>query len=124
MDRTEDLKEALEKANSLGQEALEETVAEANRRWEAEQPFSKAAQSDRWIGGWMMAEFECSKSVAMSHVKDWVRTGYVIQKWCKPLRNNGLKGHRDHVRDHAETMQKKTVGGVVSMVSVRDRDHD
>ena len=93
MDRTEDLKEALEKANSLGQEALEETVAEANRRWEAEQPFSKAAQSDRWIGGWMMAEFGCARSIANAYIKDWISKGYLFQEWCKPIRRNGLKGH-------------------------------
>jgi len=93
VDRTEDLKEALEEANTLRQEALEETVAEANRRWEAEQPFSKAAQSDRWIGNWMIKQFGCSKSVAKNHVKEWIGTGYLIQEWCKPLRNNGLKGH-------------------------------
>tara|TARA_Y100000294_G_scaffold107222_1_gene99527 strand:+ start:55 stop:1248 length:1194 start_codon:yes stop_codon:yes gene_type:complete len=93
VDFTEDLKEALEKSNTLGEDALTETVAEANRRWEAEQPFSKAVQSERWIGAWMMKQFGCSRSVAKAHVKDWIGTGYLIQEWCKPLRNNGLKGH-------------------------------
>ena len=40
-----------------------------------------------------MKQFGCSRSVAKAHVKDWIGTGYLIQEWCKPLRNNGLKGH-------------------------------
>ena len=93
MDRTEDLKETLEQANTLRQEALEETVAEANRRWEAEQPFSKAVQSERWIGHWMMSQFGCTRAVALAHIKDWVFKNYLYQEMCKPLRRNGLKGH-------------------------------
>ena len=93
LDATELLKEALEQASTLGQDALEETVSEANRRWAAEQPFSKAVQSDRWIGAWMMGRFGCTRGIAMAHIKEWVLTGYLVQEWCKPLRSNGLKGN-------------------------------
>jgi len=93
LDATELLKEALEQASTLGQDALEETVAEANRRWAAEQPFSKAVQSERWIGHWMMSQFGCTRAVALAHIKDWVFKNYLYQEMCKPLRRNGLKGH-------------------------------
>ena len=93
LDATELLKEALEQASTLGQDALEETVSEANRRWAVEQPFSKAPQSERWLGAWMMSQFGCTRGVAMTHMKEWISRGYLIQEWHKPLRSNGLRGN-------------------------------
>ena len=93
LDATELLKEALEQASTLGQDALEETVTEANRRWAAEQPFSKAPQSERWLGAWLMGQFGCTRAVAMAHVKEWILRGYLVQEWHKPLRSNGLRGN-------------------------------
>ena len=93
LDATEQLKEALETANTLDQDALDDCVAEANRHWEAKKPWSKAVQSDRWMGRYMMKQFGCSKQVATNHIKEWISLGYLIQEWCPTLRSNGLKGH-------------------------------
>ena len=93
LDATELLKEALEQASTLSPDALDETVTEANRRWAVDQPFSKAVQSERWIGAWMMGQFGCTRAVAVAHIKEWLFKGYLFQEMCKPLRRNGLKGH-------------------------------
>jgi len=93
LEATEQLREALEQAATLDDSALDETIAEANRLWEIEKPFSKAAQSDRWVGRWMMERFGCARPVAHNHIKDWISRGYLIQEWCTPIRRNGLRGH-------------------------------
>jgi hypothetical protein len=92
IDCSEQLAEQIEEANTLPTSAMHDTVLEATVRWDRGQPFSKAPQSDRWIGAWMMHQFKCSKPVALKYLREWVGRGELIQEWCKEIRSNGLKG--------------------------------
>lgn len=92
IDCSEQLAEQFQEANTLPSGAMHETALEATVRWDRGQPFSKAPQSDRWIGAWVMHQFKCSRPVAIKHVKEWVMRGELVQEWCNGIRSNGLRG--------------------------------
>ncbi len=92
IDCSEQLAEQIEEANTLPASAMHDTVLEANLRWSRGQPFSKAPQSDRWIGAWVMHQFSCRRGVALKYVREWVSRGDLVQEWCKEIRSNGIRG--------------------------------
>jgi hypothetical protein len=93
LDATSDLGQAITEKNTLGEQQLEETVAEINVRWDAGEPFSLAPQSDRWIGSWMMGRFDVKKPVVRKYLGEWKDKGYFKQVYVTKLKSKGLRGN-------------------------------
>ena len=91
-DTTRDLGIAITEKNTFTEDQLMITVNEVNRRWERGEPFSRAANTDRWLGGWMIGKFQSSKPVVKKYIQQWISEGHIKQERHHGIRANGLRG--------------------------------
>mgnify|MGYP003135443262 CR=1 FL=1 len=89
---TDRVADALDGAGRLNGDQLSETFKEINARWDAGSPFSKAVQSDRFLGTWLCTTYGLGKGQAKTLIKEWMDKQYLTQEWVPRLKMNGLRG--------------------------------
>lgn len=80
-DRTAEVETARQRENMVTQEQINKTFDEIDRRWNREDPFSKASQTgDRYLVRWMKESLGMSRRAASNAMYEWIDSGYISEE--------------------------------------------
>ena len=93
LDCTPMVEDAIESRRTLSREQFVEAIGLINDRWDIGQPFSRAVQSDRFLGKWLCGKYDIDMPAAKKYIKEWLDKGYLVQEFHTTLRMKGLRGN-------------------------------
>jgi hypothetical protein len=83
--------DALDDATHLSPEQFSEVMFEVQARWDLGTPFSKAAQSERYLGKYLADHLQIGKTQAKDLIKEWMDRGVLFQEWMPSIKMKGLR---------------------------------